>query len=238
MRAAHTPAWRAVSAVLALLVAVVPSAAQEVDEAPGLRAHHVSVSGGVLLVGGYDIGDATAVLRGNAVGPSAPPFTLFRASTSVEAVTGGETRVGYALTRSVSVEAGFGYSRPSLTTRIAADEESAAVTLDAERLAQYVVDVSLQWQPPRPVIAGRLRPFVTGGGGYLRQLYRERTLVETGRIYFAGGGVRYWLRGGDGARRSIGLRGDVRAQWRTGGVEFENRRRVAPVVAVHLFAEL
>jgi len=90
---------------------------------------------------------------------------------------------------------------------------------------------------PGPVVAGRLRPFVAAGGGYLRQLYSERTLVETGQVYFAGAGVRYWLRGGDGIRRSVGVRSDIRAQWRRDGVEFEGRTRVAPVWAAHLFAE-
>ena len=84
----------------------------------------------------------------------------------------------------------------------------------------------------------RVRPFVLAGGGYLRQLYDERTLVETGSLYYAGAGVRYWLRGGDGQRRSVGLRADGRAQWRRDGVEFEGKTRVAPVVTLHLFLEL
>jgi hypothetical protein len=73
--------------------------------------------------------------------------------------------------------------------------------------------------------------------GYLRQLYDERTLVETGQVYYGGGGVRYWLRGGAGARGSLGLRGDVRATWRHDGVEFEGKTRLWPTVAVLLFWE-
>lgn len=224
--------------LLGLAVAAAPAAAQGASEAPGLRAHRLTVSGGVTWSGGYDIGDNTAVLRGNAVGANAPPFTLFRAETSVESAVGGEARVGYAVARSLSVEVGFGYQRPSLSTRISQDEEAPSATIDAERLAQYVIDVGAQWQLPGPPVAGRMRPFVTGGGGYLRQLYSERTLVETGRIYYAGAGVRYWLRGGDGSRRSVGVRGEIRAQWRADGVEFEGRTRVSPVVALQLFAEL
>ena len=36
------------------------------------------------------------------------------------------------------------------------------------------------------------------GAGYLRQLHQDRTLIEHGQIFYAGGGLRYWLRGGDG----------------------------------------
>ena len=121
------------------------------------------------------------------------------------------------------MELGVGYSTPGIRTELSQDAEAAAVTLDAEQLAQYVVDVGATWQLPRPVIAGRVRPFVTGGAGYLRQLYDERTLVETGSIYYAGGGVRVWLRGGDGQRRSLGIRSDVRAIG--GGTASSSRRR-------------
>ena len=78
---------------------------------------------------------------------------------------------------------------------------------------------------------------MTGGAGYLRQLYDERTLVETGRIYHAGGGVRVWLSGGDGQRRSLGIRSDVRATWRQDGVEFEGKTRVWPSVTAMIFWE-
>jgi hypothetical protein len=100
-----------------------------------------------------------------------------------------------------------------------------------------VVDVGATWQLPQPLIAGRIRPFVTGGAGYLRQLYDERTLVESGSIYYAGGGVRVWLRGGDGRKRSLGIRSDVRATWRRDGVEFEEKTRVWPAVTAMIFWE-
>lgn len=221
-----------------LISAATPARAQASADGPSLRAGHVTLGGGVTITGGYGIGAATAALRGNAPGASAPPFTLFRAETRVEAAPGGEARVGVAITRGLSVEAGFGYARPRLETRLSQDPEATPATLDAERLDQYVIDVGVTWQLPGGAIAGRLRPFASGGAGYLRQLYRERTVAETGRLYSLGGGVRYWLRGGDGVRRSIGLRGDVRAQWRVDGVEFEGRTRVAPVAVLQLFAEL
>jgi hypothetical protein len=229
------------TSVCALLIGVALSGAraqaQAADVTPSPRAHRVTVTGGLIWSGGYDIGDATAALRGNAVGASAPPFTLFTAQTSVDPAAGVEARVGFAVTRDLAVETGFSYQQPGLTTQLASDAEIPAVSLDAERLAQYVVDVAAVWQLPRLRLGARMRPFVIAGGGYLRQLYEERTLVETGSLYFAGGGVRYWLRGGDGVRRGVGLRTDARAQWRRDGVEFEGKTRLTPAVTAHVFVE-
>lgn len=218
---------------------VVPAgvAAQGVD-APASRPGHLTIAGGLIWAGGYPIGDSAAALRSNATGATPPPFTLFRADTSVDAATGAEVRAGVAVTPSFTIEGGFTVSRPSLTVMLSDDAEASPTTLDAERLSQLTIDAGLVWQLPRPVLGGKLRPFVSGGGGYLRQLYDEQTLVETGRIVYAGGGARYWLRGGDGSRRAVGLRGDVRAMWRTDGVNFEEKTRVGPTVSLMLFWEL
>lgn len=220
----------------ACLLAAGTARAQDSTEEPSLRRNRVTLSGGLAWTGGYPIGDAIAELRGNAVGASAPPFTLFRADSSMDGVAGVEARVGYSLTRDLAIEVGFAYARPGITTALSQDAEASPIEIEAERLAQYVIDVGAVWQLPRPVM-GRLRPFVTGGGGYLRQLYDERTLVETGSVYHLGGGARYWLRGGDGRRRSLGLRGDVRATWRQGGVDFEGQTRTGPALSLMMFWE-
>lgn len=222
--------------VCGCLLAAGTARAQGADEGPSLRRHHVTLSGGLSWMGGYPIGDALAQLRGNAIGATPPPFTLFHADSSVDGAAGIEARFGYSLSRQVSIELGLNYARPGVTTDLSQDAEASPVVLEAERLAQYVIDVGAVWQLPRPVV-GKLRPFVTGGAGYLRQLYDERTLVETGSVYYVGGGARYWLRGGDGVRRSLGLRGDVRATWRKDGVEFDDSTRTFPSVSVMMFWE-
>lgn len=227
---------RALQAAPIVLLLSTSVAGQEAPQ-PSLRRNHVTISGGLGFAGGYPIGDDTAELRGNAVGSSAPPLTLFRAESSVDRVLGTELRVGFSLTRDLAVEFGVGYSRPGVSTELSMDAEASPVTLDAERLSQYVLDVGGTWQLPRPVIAGRVRPFISGGAGYLRQLYDERTLVETGRVFHAGGGVRAWLRGGDGRARSLGIRSDVRATWRQDGVEFDDKTRVWPTVTAMIFWE-
>jgi hypothetical protein len=195
------------------------------------------VSSGLTWTGGYAIGDRAAVLRGNAAGTTPPPFTLFRAESSVDASAGAAVRIGWASTRDVTVEFGISYQRPGITTAISQDAEIPAVTLDAERLSQYVFDVGVLWQLPRVRLGARARPFALAGGGYLRQLYDERTLVEQGSVYYAGGGLRYWLRGGDGTVHAVGVRGDARILWRIDGVEFEGKTRVAPAFSVLAFFE-
>lgn len=228
--------WLA-AAVSVVLISSGDVFAQGQAEAPALRAHRVTLSGGMVWTGGYSIGSATAELRGNAVGPSAPPFTLFRSASSFDAVAGVDGRIGFALTPGLTIEGGVSFQRPGITTDVSGDAEAEAVTLDAERIHQYLFDAAVVWQMPRARIGRRARPFVIAGGGYLRQLYDERTVVETGSVYYAGAGLRYWLRGGDGQRRSIGLRADGRAMWRLKGVDFEDKTRMAPMVTVHMFVE-
>ncbi|MDP2388805.1 MAG: hypothetical protein Q8N52_00650, partial [Acidobacteriota bacterium] len=97
--------------------------------------------------------------------------------------------------------------------------------------------VAVVWHMPVR-LGPRVRPLVVGGAGYLRQLHEERTLVETGQVYYAGVGARYWIRGGSGTARSLGLRGDLRANLRRGGIDFEDKARVYPTFAVHLFLSL
>lgn len=223
-------------AAVAMVLASTGTAAAQ-GEAPALRSHHLTLSGGMIWTGGYSIGSATAELRGNAVGSSPPPFTLFHSESSFDAVVGVDGRIGFAVTPGLTIEAGVSFQRPGITTELSQDPETDSVTLEAERIHQYVFDAAVMWQMPRARIGARARPFVIAGGGYLRQLYDERTVVEAGSVYYAGAGLRYWLRGGDGQARSIGLRADGRAMWRVKGVDFEDRTRVAPVLTLHMFVE-
>jgi hypothetical protein len=212
----------------------VPARAQS---SPGLRAHHVSINAGVLWLGGYDVGTATAQLRGNALGPSAPPFTLFTANSHLKSTLAPEIKVGVALTPRIALEGGASFSSPNIGVDISADAEAPSQELAGETLQQYVFDGGITWQ--LPVSTGpRLALFVSGGGGYLRQLHEERTLSETGQVYYTGAGARYWLRGGHGASKALGVRGDVRVNMRRKGIDFEDKMRTYPTFSVFLFVGL
>jgi hypothetical protein len=207
------------------------------QDAPELRAHHVTISGGVMSSGQYDVGESTAQLRGNAPGATAPPFTLFTTDAHISRATGPELKVGFAITSRILFEAGGSVSRPRIGVAIAGDAEAPAQELPGEQLQQYFFDASVTWQLPIR-LGRRLAPFVVGGGGYLRQLHEERTLGEAGQIYYAGGGARYFLRGGHDPVRPIGIRGDVRVNVRRKGIDFEDRMRTFPSFSLLLFVGL
>jgi hypothetical protein len=218
---------RGIAAVWLVLAAAGSAVAQD---APTLRAHRFTVSGGVALLGGYDIGSATAALRRNETGTARPSnVTLFTAVGSIERASSVEARVGFTLTPTVAIEFGGSYSRPIVAVAIGNDTEAGeSPQLTDQRLSQYVVDVSGVWQISQLQLGRRARPYLTFGGGYLRQLDVDRVRAETGKIFQAGVGLRYWL------RRSFGARAELDAEFRSGGVAFERGTRVAP--AVKLFA--
>jgi hypothetical protein len=232
------PRMCAVAAAAVMVIGVADLGAQGPPD-PHLRARRPSVSAGVFTTGGYPIGEATAELRRNVLGTTAPPpFTLFRSSTEVNRAAGLDVHVAWPLSPSLAVEIGGAFSRPGLTVSIDGDPEGPAVTLDGSRVAQYVVDATLVWQLSQVRMGDRTRPFVSAGGGYLRQLYDERTRVETGQLLHVGAGVRHWLRGGRGVGRDVGLRGDVRYYLRRQGVEFAGETRQFPAASVSLFVGL
>lgn len=201
---------------------------------PALRPSRVTVAVGATWAGGYAIGDRAVTLRPNTTSGT-PPFTLFDAAASFERATGVETRIGVTLTPALAVEIGGAYARPQIALVISGDAESGPQTLAGDAISQYVIDLSLVWQLPRIHIGSRGRPYLAAGGGYLRQLYAEGTRAETGQLYHLGGGVRYWLRGGDGTGRDLGLRAEVRANTRRGGIEFNGKSRNYPVATLSVF---
>ena len=217
--------WRAAFALAAWSLAVVPCAAQ------------VTINGGLLWSAGHEAGASTADLRSNATGTTAPPFTWLQADSRVGPAPGFEGRVGVEVTRSFTIEGGASYARPRLMFAISRDAESANQEYEGESLHQYVFDGALLWRVPM-TRSPRVAPFLAGGAGYLRQLHDERTLVESGQLYFAGGGARFWLRGSASSPHSLGLRTEIRVNIRRRGVDFENAVRVYPTVSALLFVGL
>jgi hypothetical protein len=219
---------------MALLVGLIrPVGAQ--DAGPGLRPGRLTLSAGLIVGGGYAVGDRNAVLRRNASGtPDSLP--LFRADSRFEPSNGLEARVGVALTRAWALEVAGTYARPELGVTISQDSEVTEAVRVTERVSQYTVDVSGVFQVPRVRIGSRLRPYAVAGAGYLRQLHEDRLLAETGAVYHVGGGVRYWLRGGSATSRALGVRADARYVRRAGGIDFEDSGRSYPVISVLGFA--
>jgi opacity protein-like surface antigen len=222
---------------LALCATLLVSASAAAQDAPQLRDNRVTVNAAITWLGGYDIGGSAAQLRGNATGATAPPFTLMTSDSHFSSAAAPEIRVGFSLTPRLTLEGGASWSRPRVGVRIFGDAEAASQELPGEELQQYVFDGGVSWQLPID-LGCRLAPFATGGAGYLRQLHEDRTFAETGRIYYAGGGARYWLRGGHGNVMPIGLRGEFRVNLRRDGIDFEDKMRAYPTFSVFLFIGL
>ena len=218
------------SALLMLLLATSASG----QEAPQLRDNRVTINAGIAWLSGYDVGTSTAQLRGNGTGLTPPPFTLFTAASRVATTAAPELRVGVSLTPRLTIEGGASLSHPRIGVSISSDPETSVQELPGEELQQYVFDGGLSWQLPVN-LGRRLAPFVIGGAGYLRQLHEDRTFAETGQIYYAGGGARLWLRGGQDDSRPIGVRGDFRINLRSNGIDFEDQRRTYPTLSLLAF---
>ena len=196
----------------------------------------ITINGGLTWSGGYDLGGSSAQLRSNATGTTPPPFTLFNVDSRIAPAPGAEARVGFALTRRLAVEGGVLFARRRLSFRISGDPETGNQEFDGESLQHFVFDGALLWE--LPVQRARVRTFALAGAGYLRQLHQDRTLVESGQTFFAGGGARYWLRGRPESNRSMGLRGDVRVNLRRNGIDFDNAARVYPTLSLVMFLAL
>jgi hypothetical protein len=223
----------AVRFALAVVAAVAPQLpARAQDRGPAFRPHRVTFAAGVPLSGGYPIGDITAPLRRNTTSASTAS-TLLRAESRVDRAAGVEARAGVAISRSIALEVAGGYSTPELSVRISNDPELQGEATASDRLSQYTVDVSALYLLPRLHLGDTARPYVLGGGGYVRQLDEARLNVHSGSSIHAGAGIQYWVRGATNRQqRPFGARAELRLVRRSGGIDFEDRSRVFPAVSV------
>jgi hypothetical protein len=219
------------------LALVLTSSSAFAQQTPTLREHRFTIGAGIVWSGAYDIGDAAAALRGNGAGASAPPVTLFTSDSRVTSTASPELRVGFAMTRRVALEFAVSVTQPHIGVAIAGDSEAPSQQLLGEKLEQYLFEGGATWQLPLRV-GTKLAPFIVGGFTYLRQLHEDRTLAETGQIYHAGGGARYFLRGGHGTGRAVGLRGDARVNFRRNGIDFDNTMRTYSTFSLSAFVGL
>ena len=215
-----------------LVVCRVPGLAQTAGERP---VHRFEGTIGGLWLGGAGLGSSTAALRANTTGTPAP-FTLFTTESRFGSAPGLDARVGYGLTKRITVELGLVFSRPELRTHVSDDVENAPALTVAESVHQYFVDGSVVVLLDRFALGDRTVPFVTGGAGYLRQLHEGLTLVEIGQVYHVGGGVKHWLVLRDrGFMRGIGVRVDGRLYVLVNGIELRDRARPHGAISGSLF---
>jgi hypothetical protein len=214
-------------------VASLPVPCARAQSADAVEPGHVELAIGPLWVGRQALGSSDATETTGTGGS----LTLFGTSTQVSSASGLEGRVGVKLSRAFEAEASGTYAMPQLRTQISNDFEGAAAATATEVIQQFTIGAGIVWyvQPARS--KSRLAPFATVGAGYLRQLHESGTLVETGRFYQFGGGVKYLFVSRPGSHlKGIGARIDVRAVVRQQGVAFDAGRHVSPGVGASLFA--
>ena len=163
-------------------------------------------------------------------------LTLFTTESQLDPVKSVEGRLGVRIAREIQIEASASYGESGVTTSIGADVEGIPDSVAAESLKEFTVEGAVVWQLERLRFGSRVVPLVSAGGGYMRRLHEDRTLAETGGIYHVGVGVSVLLAQRTGGRlRAVGLRADGRGVVRTGGVVFDDRRRVTPAAGASLF---
>lgn len=212
LRIAFAAAW----------LGAVPTLAAAQDE---ILLGHLELSGGAGMAGGASLGSLDADLRSPTPDQ---PYRLFTTTSRIARAPLFDMRVGVALSQRYAVEGHVAYGRPELRTEISSDAESAPAITAVEKIDQFVIDggVVVHFGP----LGAGVRPFVTAGAGYLRQLHEGRVVVEDGSVFYAGGGLKYGLMSrSDGLIKVAGLRGDARLNVLSGGIRIEDgvRRHVA-----------
>jgi hypothetical protein len=223
--------WRTPMAVLLLLAAGPIDADAQIwigSDAP--QRGSVEISGGVVALGGFDMGSRDAEETRN-INTGTGSFTLFTADSRIGAAPGAQLRVGVYLSKAISIETGVQYARPTLSSTLTSDAEDAPDLTAEETTTRYLFEGSLVLHLTRMLFAGgRGVPFLSGGGGYLRELHERNEYIETGREYHATAGLKVWF----GRTPRVGLRVDAGASIRDGGADFRSGRRTVPTAGVSL----
>jgi hypothetical protein len=154
--------------------------------------------------------------RAELLGSGGNPVTLFESTQRTTSAIGLAGAVSYRIRARLALELSGGWTRPDLESRITDDSERVADTTLALGMHRFNVELSAVRNFGR---RGSIEPFARIGAGWLRELTRDRALVDDGVAAHVGGGLNYWLR--EGRRGWIGdvaLRADVRLAIRRGGI--------------------
>jgi len=157
-------------------------------------------------------------------------YRVFTTSSRLEPAPVLDLRAGVSLTRRYGLELHALYGHPEVQTRISADVEGAPGVTAVEQLDHYHIEGGFTVSLDQLRVAGVV-PFAAAGAGYLRQLHEGLTVVEEGRVYYVGGGAKYWLfMRPRGFTRAAGARADVRLNLLSGGIALDEdglRRHVS-----------
>ena len=218
------------AAALALGLCPAPAGAQTSENRPLRR---LDVSAGFGVFGGAALGERDANLRANSLSPQ--PFRLFTTDSRFDRAALFEVRLGTALTKRYGVEARVSLSRPNLLTSISADVENAPGLTVMERVDQYQIEGAVLVHVDEARLGGAV-PFASAGAGYLRQLHEGLTVIDAGRVYHVGGGLKHWFVVRDrGFARAAGIRVDARLYLLDGGMSIDDGPRPHTAISGSVF---
>lgn len=212
--------------LLVLLVSLTPVVAS----AQQPFHHRTEIGGDVLWLTGVTFKDVNA----NETAFGGSTRSVFKTSTRLDQAVCPEAKVVVGLTSAIDAEGAVAFGRTHLSTSITNDPEAASATV-SEPLTLYVLQGGVaahlaRWQK------GRAAPFASAGVGYLRQLHDGHALVQNGKSWYVGGGLRYPLK--DARARglnSAALRVELRATILTGGSTVDGAAHVVPTVIAGVF---
>ena len=115
-------------AALGMLLVPVADAVAQQRQPRAVKPSRVEIGGGLGWVGQSDAGTRDATFTGNQPGDEPDPFVFFQVNGRTSSGLVGSGWVGFNVTDSFGIEAGFAYSQPSLRTDITADVEGAPPT--------------------------------------------------------------------------------------------------------------
>jgi hypothetical protein len=177
---------------------------------------------GVAWIGRTTYGSADANLT-NGSGGTQPLFTTTNERAAGPAL---EAHLSTRLAAHIRAEVTGAWQRAELRTTTSVDFEGAEAATLALPVSSFAIEGSgvFVFRP-----RSRFDPFLRGGVGWVRDLTEGSVLAKDGTIANVGGGVKYWW------SPRAGLRSEVRAVIRSGGLELSsNARRVSPAVTVSL----
>jgi len=211
---------------------MISAGAARAQSAPAAGWGRIEASFGGMWLGNQPLGRADA----NETTPSGPPLKIFTSASELARAAGVEGRVALRVMDSLEAEIHGSYSVPQLKVALSGDSEAAANVTAIEKVQQFTFGGGAVWYLPTRALGTRLVPFLTGGLGQLRQMHQDRVLLETGRYFQVGGGVKGFLVSrSQGLVNGLGVRVDVQALVRRDGVAFDDRGHASPSVGVSAF---
>lgn len=221
---------RIAGAAVGLLCAMcTPAHGQVADAMPG----RVEAAVGVVWTGRASFGSRDATETTGTGGT----FRLFTATTELAAAPGVDARVGVRAAHRVDIEGHGAFAAPELRTQITADAEPAnAPILIRDSVQRFEIGADALWYPTLRRAPERMRVFVAGGAGYLRQLEDSGTVIISGATFDVGGGIKLLLKSrATGSWNAVGVRVDARALIRSAATAVDARAHVSPAIGGSVF---